>query len=154
MKNTIRISLIVIMLAILLAPASPAAAATKTTCSYWYTEMVVVDPGDVVVLPSGNVHIRGMIIHIRINSDCSYLVGEGRVVLDENLNVSMTGPGGGTSHFVSDEGGAWDLVWEGWTINNVPAGLHGMANGSLKYEGMKAWFDEGPGGNTITVLEH
>lgn len=154
MKTIIRISVIVILLAMFLAPATPAAAAAKTTCAYWYTEMVPVDPGTVEVLPDGNVHIRGMIIHIRDGSDCPHLVGTGRVVVNANLGATLSGPAWGTSHFVSDEGGAWDLVWEGFMVNNVPFSLHGMANGSLKYEGMKAWFDERPGGDTITILEH
>ena len=154
MKTIIRISVIVIMLAMLLAPATPAAAATKTTYAYWYTEMWPVDPGTVVVLPGGNVHMLGMIFHIRDGSDSPFLTGVGRVVMNCYLDATLSGPCTGTSHFVSDEGGAWDLVWMGFMVNNVPVSLHGMANGSLKYEGMKAWFEEGPEGNTITILEH
>lgn len=152
MKPVIRLTLIVMMLAILLAPAPQALAATKTTCAYWYESMETIDPGTIEVLPSGNVHIRDMVIRIRDGAECPYVIGVGRVVMNANLDKTMSGPAWGTSHFVSDEGGAWDLVWKGTMVNNVPISLHGHAVGSLKYEGMNAQFSEGPEGNTITVL--
>jgi hypothetical protein len=154
MKHIFRISLLAILMIMLLAPVTPTSAATKTT--YWFTEVYDGPPsgGTMEVLPSGHIRLRDMTLHVHDDSNGPYLIGEGWPTLNCNLDASWTGPCWGTSHFVSTEGGVWDLVWEGKMVNNLPVSMHAVAIGSEYYEGMMGWLDIEGDVKLFTVLTH
>jgi hypothetical protein len=147
-KNILRVGVLVVVLAILLLGISPVSARTRITLTYTQEVVGVLDPGVVTTFPNGDIHIRGMVLALHDEASDPHLIGNARTVVNENLDVNGDGTGWGTSHFMSDEGGMWDLVWVGRIENQQPVSLTGVGFGSQLYRGFLLWCEI----STATVI--
>ena len=124
-RKSLMVSVVLILLVSLaLVPGSAAAPAGRTEFSG--IEIPTGPPlyiEDWIELPSGNVHVRGMVsVYVEQASD-PRMSGEATVVMNANWGPDMAGPMWGTSELVVSDsagcegGGVWHATWTG-TMNS------------------------------------
>lgn len=131
-KLTIVLTLVV--LAVLLLAAGPAAArSTRTECTGSETVLEYLDPG-VWTFPDGNIHVRDMVTAYDEVSTCPELAGPNTAVMNANWDASYTGPMWGTGRNETALG-AWEGHWhgmitpEGCSYQAVLRGVSGEVEG-------------------------
>jgi hypothetical protein len=115
--------LLIVVLALLMAPGSVAAKATRIECTGAETLIQYLDPG-VWTFSDGNIHVRGMVELYEEASTCPQLAGLNTVTMNANWDANYAGPIWGTTVAVTNDGGVWETTWQGKTF----------ADGSYAYE--------------------
>ncbi len=147
-----RLGAVLVVTAVLLLGAFPAAAADITESPCTESTVGVIAPG-AWTFPDGNVHIREMVLLLLEDSPDARNVGVNTVVINANWHADMTGPMWGTFHFVTDEGGVWDGTWAGMATAGG-SWYNAVGDGSGMYAGMKMWVDMNYGVCQVRILEH
>jgi hypothetical protein len=133
---------LVALIALVLAPGSAAAVATRVEFSGSEVPAGPPDFGDWIELPSGNVHVRGMTtVYQEFASDWR-MSGLNTSVMSANWGPDFAGPMWGTSKSVLEDspecpgGGIWQGTWTGtmnvdgnYTYSAVGKGISGCVEG-------------------------
>jgi hypothetical protein len=151
---------LVVLAALVTVPGS--AAATATRVGFSGVEMPLgppIDSGDWIELPSGNIHVRGMISQYQEVATDPRMSGLNTSVMNANWGPDFAGPMFGTSESVLADsaecpgGGVWQGTWTGmmsvdgsYTYNAVGRGVSGCVEG-LHFS--LAAFN--PGGDALTT---
>ena len=160
-RKSLMVSVVLVLLVSLaLLPGSAAAQASRVEFSGIEVPMgPPIDYGDWVELPSGNVHVRGMVSQYEEAASDPRMSGVAMVVMNANWGPDYAGPMWGTSELlVSDSegcegGGVWRATWTG-TMNSdgsysyraVGKGVEGCVEG-LHFSFIAA----NPGGGGFTT---
>jgi hypothetical protein len=146
---------IVTAIAIVLLMAAPLVAKSTITefeCTS-ETPETLVEP-TVTVLPSGNVHLRGMVQLIPGDSETEIRqVGLNTVEVNANWDADGFGPMWGVFSFESAEGGVWEGTWEGKATESGVE-YHATGAGQGLYKGMKVWIEVAPGSCHGRIVDH
>lgn len=142
-KNVLAWVGLVVLVALVLVPAS--AAATATRVGFSGVEMPLgppVDYGDWIELPSGNIHVRGMTSQYQEVATDPRMSGLNTSVMNANWGRDFAGPMWGTSESVLSDsgdcpgGGVWQGNWTGmmsvdgsYTYSAVGKGISGCVAG-------------------------
>ena len=140
---------LLLIIVTMLGPQSATAKAIRTKFTGTETMGDVIDPGTWLILPNGGRHLRGYVAEAAENSTDPRLTGTATVVMNANLDPSLTGPFWGT--FVLNvepfqgctEGGSWQGAYAGKiSYSQFYAYYHTVIQGvSGCVEGMKVRFD-------------
>ncbi len=133
-RKAVRIAVIALV-ALLLSAAAVQAEAIMTTFTGTEGPCAPIEEGDTFVLPSGNVHLRGMAILCRDQMSDPRVTGNNTIVINGNLDPAGTGPVWGTWELQVDGGGAWAGTWAG-TKTETGFLIHAQGDGSGIYEGL------------------
>lgn len=142
-----------------IAPGSAAARAVKVGFTGAETTLGLVDPGVWIELPSGNVHVRGMISLYEESASDPRMSGVATVVMNANWGPDYAGPMWGTSQLEVApgpecvEGGVWEASWTGTMNVDGSYSYHAVGLGvSGCVEGLRFSFvAENPGGGGLTT---
>ena len=140
-KRAILIAVITVV-ALLASVAAVQAEAIMTTFTGTEGPCPLIEHGDWLTLPSGNLHVRGMVIRCRDEMSDPRATGYNTIVINGNWDPTGNGPVWGTWELEVDGGGSWVGTWEG-TKTGPAFVIHAQGNGVGIYEGMKYWA-EGP----------
>jgi hypothetical protein len=100
-----------LLVALLIAPGTIAAKATRTECTGMEVRVAVLDYG-LWTNPDGNIHVRGMVSRYQEESNCPELGGLLTSTMNANWDSNFVGPMWGTS-LSENEKGVWEGTWQG-----------------------------------------
>ncbi|HSF80557.1 MAG TPA: hypothetical protein VLA49_04965 [Anaerolineales bacterium] len=151
-KKYVRISAILVVMAVLLVGIAPVTAAEKTEFPCTEETIALLDPGT-MSFPDGNVHIRGMVILAREEAPDPRDQGYNTVVVNANWGKDGSGPMWGTFRMETDEGGLWKGTWAGMDTGQG-SWYNAVGDGFGLYAGMKIWVKVNYGDCQVSFLEH
>jgi hypothetical protein len=140
---------------VLLAVAPLGAKSNVSEFECFETPLGIIQPPEVHVTPSGNMHLRGMVSQYEEYSLTEpRLNGVNSVEVNANWDADGHGPMWGTFINNSTAGdGAWEGTWEG-QLDADGVTYHATGKGTGAYAGMKLWIDVGPSGCSGRILDH
>lgn len=148
-KIYFRVSVILVVMAMILISIVPVMAAEKTEFTCKETVLGFSDSGE-VTFPDGNMHIRGGILLADEWATDPRLVGDNTIVLNANLGADGTGPMWGTFRIENEDGG-----WEGTFAGHFGGEWYNaVGDGFGDYDGMKMWWNKYYSDCSGSVLEH
>jgi hypothetical protein len=100
-----------LLVALLIAPGTIAAKATRTECTGTEVRVEVLD-GGLWTYPDGNIHVRGMVSLYQEESTCPEVGGFVTSTMNANWDSNFVGPMWGTGHS-ENEYGVWEGTWQG-----------------------------------------
>jgi hypothetical protein len=100
-----------LLVALLIAPGTVAAKATRTECAGTEVRVEVLD-GGLWTYPDGNIHVRGMVSLYQEESTCAEIGGFVTSTMNANWDSNFVGPMWGTGHS-ENEYGVWESTWQG-----------------------------------------
>jgi hypothetical protein len=137
MKRTRLLALVVLtlLLAVVVAPQPATARAIRTEITVTETWIRLIDPGVWTVLPSGNLHYRGLVYESLSEASDPRLNGICTVVRNLNWVPNVGGPGWGIIHVEVTPspdcpgGGVWNLTYTGMYGADGSCQLHVVGHG-------------------------
>jgi hypothetical protein len=138
MKTKNRVLLLVIVALIMALLAIPGyAVAQATKAEFVFTPIItgIVDFGDWMTLPSGNIRVRGWILEEWDEVSEPRACGTNTIVINANWDSNETGPVWGTWHVVN-EYGTWEGTYTG-VMGADGSKIRGVAHGTGELEGLK-----------------